>query len=157
MLLGSVQCATAKIYCLKTVPLRRKVLLILYILAVMLVTLFIQLIAANKLFVKDYLDKNPFDINAHAIVAFREIGKGHSAMESLFGFMNFLPVIEKDSFSEMNKDIAVSYSKVAKGCMFEAVNEVHSGADDNLLCDIAVSCDGTWQKRGFSSLLGAVT
>ena len=36
-------------------------------------------------------------------------------------------------------------------------NEVHSGADDNLLCDIAVSCDGTWQKRGFSSLLGAAT
>ena len=78
-------------------------------------------------------------------------------MESLFGFMNFLPVMGKDSFSEMNKDIAVSYSKVATGCMLEAANEVHSGADDNLLCDIAVSCDGTWQKRGFSSLLGAVT
>ena len=71
--------------------------------------------------------------------------------------MNFLPVKGKDSFSEMNKDIAVSYSKVAKGCMMEAANEVHSGADDNLLCDIAVSCAGTWQKRGFFSLLGAVT
>ena len=57
----------------------------------------------------------------------------------------------------MNKDIAVSYSKVATGCMLEAANEVHSGADDNLLCDIAVSCDGTWQKRGFSSLLGGAT
>ena len=109
MLLGSVQSAIAKIYCLKTVPLRRKVLLILYILAVMLVTLFIELIAANKLFVKDYLDKT---LNVRAIVAFREIGKGHSAMESLFGFMNFLPVMGKDSFSEMNKDIVVSYSKV---------------------------------------------
>ena len=78
-------------------------------------------------------------------------------MESLFGFMNFLPVMGKDSFSEMNKDIAVSYSKVAKGCMLKAANEVHSGADDNSLCDIGVSCDGTWQERGFSSLLGAVT
>ena len=37
-------------------------------------------------------------------------------------------------------------------CMLEAVNEVHSGVDD-----IAVSCDGTWQKRGLSPLLGAVT
>ena len=101
--------------------------------------------------------QNPFGINARAVVAFREIGKGHSAMESLFGFMNFLPVMGKDSFSEMNKDISASYSKVAKGCMSEAANEVHSGADENLLCDIAVSCDGTWQKRGFSSLLGAVT
>ena len=68
--------------------------------------------------------------------------------------MNFLPVLGKDSFSEMNK---VSYSKVTKGCMLEAANEVHSGDDGNLLCDIAVSCDGTWQKRGFSSHLGAVT
>ena len=41
--------------------------------------------------------------------------------------------------------------------MLEAANEVHSGADDNLLCDIAMLCDGTWQKRGSSSLLGAVT
>ena len=91
--------------------------------------------------------KFPFDINARAIVAFREIGKGHSTMENLFGFMNFLPVMGKDSFSEMNKDIAVSYSKVAKGCMLEAANEVHSGADDNLMSDIAVSCDGTRQKE----------
>ena len=65
-------------------------------------------------------------------------------MESLFGFMNFLPVMGKDSFSEMNNEIAVSYSKVAKGCMLEAANEIHAGADDNLLCDIVVSCDGTW-------------
>ena len=78
-------------------------------------------------------------------------------MESLLGFMNILPVMGKDSFSEINKDIAVSYSKVAKDCMLEASNDVHSGADVNLLCDIAVSCDGTSQKRGFSSLLGAVT
>ena len=48
MLLGSVASANAKIYCLKTVPLRRKVLLIFYILAVMLVTLFIQVIAATS-------------------------------------------------------------------------------------------------------------
>ena len=77
-------------------------------------------------------------------------------MESLFGFINFLPVTGKDSFSEMYKDIAVSYSKVTKGCMLEAANQVHSGADDNLLCDIAVSCNGTQQKRRVSSLVGAV-
>ena len=35
----------------------RKAIIVFYILAVMVVTLYIQLIAANKLFVKDYLDK----------------------------------------------------------------------------------------------------
>ena len=68
--------------------------------------------------------RNPFDINARAIIGFREIGKGHSAMERLFSLMNFLPVMGKDSFHEMNKEIAGSYSKVAKGCMLEAANEL---------------------------------
>ena len=26
-----------------------------------------------------------------------------------------------------------------------------------VVCDTAVSCDGTWQRRGFASLNGAVT
>ena len=99
--------------------------------------------------------QNPFDINARAVVAFREIGKGHSAIDTLFGLMNFIPVMHKDSFSAMNKDVAVSYSKVARSSMLEAANELHS--DDENLCNIGISCDGTWQKRGFSSLLGAVT
>ena len=65
----------------------------------------------------------PFDINARAIIGFREIGKGHSAMERLFCLMNFLPVMGKDSFHEMNKEIAASYSKVAKECILEAENK----------------------------------
>ena len=100
--------------------------------------------------------QNPFDINARAVVAFREIGKGHSAIDTLFGLMNFIPVMHKDSFSAMNKDVALSYSKVARSSMLEAAKELHSD-DENLLCNIGISCDGTWQKRGFSSLLGAVT
>ena len=59
-------------------------------------------------------------------------------MESLFGLMNFLPVMGKDSFSEMNKDIAVSYSKIAKDCMVEAANEVHFGGDVILQCHVMV-------------------
>ena len=100
--------------------------------------------------------QNPYDINARAIVGFREIGKGYSGLETVFGIMNFLPVMSKDSFNEMNKDIAACYSKVAQDSMSEAGNDLHKG-DENLVCDVAVSCDGTWQKRGFSSLLGAVT
>ena len=64
-------------------------------------------------------------------------------MESLFGFMNFLSVMGKDSFSEINKDIAVSYSKVAKGYILVLMT---------ICCVISQK-----QKRGFSSLLGAVT
>ena len=57
-----------------------------------------------------------------------------------------------------NDDIAASYSRVAKQCMIEAANELHPDPEDkNLLINIGVSCDGTWQKGGFSSLLGTTT
>ena len=55
-----------------------------------------------------------------------------------------------------NDDIAASYSRVAK--QIEAANELHPDPEDkNELINIGVSCDGFWQKRGFSSLLGATT
>ena len=34
--------------------------------------------------------QNPFDINARVVVGFREIGKEHPAIETLFGFMNYI-------------------------------------------------------------------
>ena len=43
-------------------------------------------------------------------------------MERLFCLVNLLPVMGNDSFHEMNKEIAASYSKVAKECMSEAAN-----------------------------------
>ena len=45
---------------------------------------------------------------------------------------------------------------VAQTCMMEEAEELKGGSTDgNLLCNVGVSCDGTWQKRGYS-LLGAV-
>ena len=39
----------------------------------------------------------------------------------------------------------------------ELRKEIMEEYDAKAVCDIAVSCDGTWQRRGFSSLNGAVT
>ena len=36
-------------------------------------------------------------------------------------------------------------------------NAVDVSLDDNKVTDITVSCDGTWQRRGYSSLNGVVT
>ena len=92
-------------------------------------------------------EQNPFDRNARAVVGFREIGKGHSAIETLFGFINFMHVMCKDSFNEMSRDVANSYSKVAKRSMLEAAKALNSG-DENL-CSIGISCDGQCQQRIF--------
>ena len=56
-------------------------------------------------------EENPFDINASVIVGFREIRKGHPARETLFGFMNFIYVMGKDSFNEMNNMLLSSIQK----------------------------------------------
>ena len=40
--------------------------------------------------------------------------------------------------------------------MLHAAQEI-KGDDKDPMCNIAVSCDGTWQKRGYSSLNGIVT
>ena len=115
--------------------------------------LFIQHTQASKS--EGVPEQNPFDRNACAVVGFRKIGKAHSAIETLFGFMNFIHVMDKDSCNEMSKDLAKSYSKVAKRSMLEAAKALNS--DDENLCNIGISCDGPWQKRVFSYLLGAMT
>ena len=100
----------------------------------------------------------PFDINVRSMISFREIGKGHSAMERVFGLMNFVPIMNFDSYNEVSANVACSYSNVAQACMMEAAEELKGGNNrEDLLSNVGVSCDGTWQKRGYSSLLGAVT
>ena len=46
----------------------------------------------------------------------------------------------------------------AEASLKQAREEVreHYGVSPDEVADILVSCDGTWQKRGFSSLFGAV-
>ena len=58
------------------------------------------------------------------------------------------------SFTEMNKNIGESYRSVAKESMENAAKELRLGTDN--ITNVAVSCDGSWQKRGFASFNGLV-
>ena len=44
--------------------------------------------------------------------------------------------------------------EIAQQSMSEAANELHTLTPDTEIIDETVSCDGTWQRRGFSSLVG---
>ena len=94
--------------------------------------------------------QSPFDINARAVIAFREIENGHRAMKTLFGYMNCVPPMAYATFSDMNKELAACYSTVADNSMLQAVHEIKGDNSNDLICNIAVSCNGTWQKRGYS-------
>ena len=66
------------------------------------------------------------------------------------------------AFNEMQLKIADAYIKVSKTSMTDAAEEIRQdniqeGDSEDSVANITVSCDGTWQKRGHSSLNGVVT
>ena len=104
----------------------------------------------------------PFDINMWSVIAFREIGKGHTAMQKFGGFMNMPSVLTQNSYAGLVTNIQKTYTKVAKASMLEAADEIRMEKlegtyDTDNLVDIDISADGAWQRRGFASLNGVVT
>ena len=106
-------------------------------------------------------DNLSFETNNRAIIAMREIGRGHTTVKNFCGFMNMPPPMQIKSFNEMQKNIVSVYQDVVNDSMQTASGELRDMAIDefgqkNEVADIVVSCDGTWQRRGFSSLNGVV-
>ena len=104
----------------------------------------------------------PFDINMRSVIAFREIGKGHTAMQKFGGFMNMPSVLTQNSYAGLVTNIQKTYTKVAKASMLKAADEIRMEKledtyDTDNLVDIDISADGAWQRRGFASLNGVVT
>ena len=95
---------------------------------------------------------NAFDINVRSVIAFREIVKGITAMQALCGYMNLVPPMQAVAYNNTQKEVAESYRTVANSSMLKAADELKQTSSD-----VAVSCEGSWQKRGFSSLNGLVT
>ena len=110
--------------------------------------------------VKTPKGRPPFDVNMRSIIAFREIGKGLTAIKKFGGCMNMPNVLNQTAYAGLVTSIKESYTKVAKACMVNAANQIRvekqEDVDDRTL-DIDISADGAWQRRGFASLNGVVT
>ena len=90
-------------------------------------------------------------------MAMREIGRGHTALEKLCGFLNLPEPPHITTVNDIQKNIVDAYNNAASHSMISAASEIEGTKDENGICDITVSCDGIWQKRGYSSLNGIVT
>jgi hypothetical protein len=66
--------------------------------------------------------------------------------------MNLPKPMTKNNFEKLIKVIATAVKTVAEQTMINAANKLQKTA--MTLTDICVSCDGTWHKRGYSSLNG---
>eukprot|EP00112_Aurelia_sp_Birch-Aquarium-sp1_P022795 Seg6549.1 transcript_id=Seg6549.1/GoldUCD/mRNA.D3Y31 product="hypothetical protein" protein_id=Seg6549.1/GoldUCD/D3Y31 len=102
--------------------------------------------------------RSPFEVNLLATVAFRGIGCGYSAMSDWCGTMNIAHVLSKNGYQKAQKKLEEAskqaFRKVSEEsveAIFESYAEDGVQPDEDGILDIAVSYDGSWQKRGHSS------
>ena len=101
---------------------------------------------------------NPYDINLRATLAFRVLGCGHSAMKEGASTMNLPHLVSYDSYRTAHQKIADASKQTFQGIVSKsresivtAYKEIDEHPDENGILTIAVSFDGSWQKRGFTS------
>ncbi|GFY29074.1 uncharacterized protein TNCV_4722021 [Trichonephila clavipes] len=95
-------------------------------------------------------------INLAFVFGMRIIGKGHSAVKKLCFAIN-IDVPSKRAFGFLGKKLEFAASNVACNTMKEAALEIRSNETDTEFSQCGVSVDGTWQRRGYSSLNGCVS
>ena len=98
------------------------------------------------------LGRNTHDINIRAVYAIRHCGVGLSGLTKFCGLLNMPPSITQHSYDNINKNLEVAAENIAKESMKNTVEDIIEKEGT----DIKVSVDGTWQRRGLSSLNGVV-
>ena len=88
------------------------------------------------------------------VYASREIGCGYNAMNRLCYLLGLPYGPSKNAFQAHIKEIDKFVTQMATQSMNSAADEVRRETGGN---ECAVSVDGSWQRRGFSSLNGVVT
>lgn len=101
-----------------------------------------------------------FDVNKRLVESFLKIGKGHAALE-VFSMVMGVHAMDKKTFSKCLNSLSKEKEKFRDEILLFARNivrskheELDSSLQNNNIIDITVSYDGTWQKRGHTSLYG---
>ena len=102
----------------------------------------------------------PFEVNRRMVDTFLSLGKGHAGLEHFCMSMG-MPLISISSYNthlvERSRQNEVLRGNILKEAV-TAVRQTYIATDPDMdkdgVIDITVSYDGTWQKRGFSSLHG---
>ena len=89
----------------------------------------------------------------------RRIGKGHQGLKKFLYLMNHHPPMTEKNYRKTSYKLHTAIKSVATNLMKEACMEIiasDNNTNDGMHETAAVSVDGTWQRREFSSLNGAV-
>ena len=110
--------------------------------------------------------KDIYESNLRSVYASQKMGQ--RGLKKLCGVMNMPPPVTMKSFNSINKIIHRESKERAEEEMKSAANELLDLAiiedpedikimdDGSMICNVPVTVDGTWQKRGHSSKIGLV-
>ena len=89
-------------------------------------------------------------------MASRCIGKGKQGLTTFFACMSMPKPMSNSAFDGHRSALYQTAENVAKACMESAAAHLtgDSGPGGDGFKDIAVTVDGTWMRRGFSSMYG---
>ncbi|GFX28140.1 uncharacterized protein TNCV_424671 [Trichonephila clavipes] len=96
------------------------------------------------------------EVNTRFVYGMRQIGKGFSAGFKLCGTLN-LPRLSKTAYTNHENKLMPVISEVSELSMQKAASELlvlHP--TKNKIVECGISVDGTWQRRGYSSMNGCV-
>ena len=99
----------------------------------------------------------PYEINMRAMIAFREIGRDYKSIQEFCKLMNMPPPMDRKVYRKSFSRLYRACSKVGQNSLEDAAEQVFGIADDPGIQNVTASFDGTWQRRGYSSLNGVVT
>ena len=111
-----------------------------------------------------------YEVNRRFVYAAASLGLGHEGLTQFCAFLNLPPPVHHYLYQMHLKQISEASVAHAEENMKSAVSRVKStlkdsgdvsdGDDENddendeACVDVGVSCDGSWHRRGFSSLVG---
>jgi len=107
-----------------------------------------------------------YEVNRRTVYALRNIGKGRSALANFCMIMDMPPPVLRDSYSTHVSEVCKASIAVCEETLQSAGRElrrliISSSGDRTLnadsVLDVAVTVDGSWHKRGFSSMYGFVS
>ena len=97
--------------------------------------------------------KKVMEANLRSVYATRRCGVGHKGFQKLCGVMNLPPPVTRKNYDNLSNKLGEVVEKVAKTSMIEAAADLKQQERST----VGVLFDGSWQKRGYSSLNGVAT
>ncbi|CAD7089200.1 unnamed protein product [Hermetia illucens] len=103
--------------------------------------------------------RNAFEVNRHLTFVMRLLGVGLSGINIFCAMMDLGPGLSKSGYYSILDTIHIAVKSVAKVLFRKAAQEEKKANEQegNIADEVTVSGDGSWAKRGFTSLLGIVS